>query len=156
MISIDQITTSPGLCPQTGSRGIRVDGATVKAMIAVSLTEVRNTAYFFCKDATCPVVYFSEDGTQTFTTDQLRERVYQKEPDSGDVFICYCFRHTPASIRAELMSTGAIPAVDAINAGIRAGQCACDIRNPQGACCLGNVSVFVKQLQQESHPDDTR
>jgi hypothetical protein len=147
-ISLDQITSSAAVCPQTGSRGSRVDGATVKAMLAVSLTEVQNTAYFFCKDADCPVVYFSEDGTQTFTGDQLRERVYQKEPGSGDVFICYCFRHTPESVRAEIAFTGASTVVEEINEGIRAGQCACDIRNPQGACCLGNVSIFVKHLQQ--------
>jgi hypothetical protein len=34
----------------------------------------------------------------------------------------------------------------AINAGIRAGACACDLRNPQGACCLGNARALVKLL----------
>ncbi len=36
--------------------------------------------------------------------------------------------------------------VDDINAGIQAGQCACDLRNPQGSCCLGNVREAIKQL----------
>ncbi|MBE2184456.1 MAG: copper chaperone Copz family protein [Anaerolineae bacterium] len=147
-ISISQITASAGLCPASGSKGRRVDGATVKAMLAVSLTEVRDAPYFFCKDADCPVVYFSDDGTQTFTKDQIRERVYQKEPDSDDVFVCYCFRHTPGSIRAELIATGESTVVEGINAGIQAGQCACDIRNPQGSCCLGNVNAVVKAVQQ--------
>lgn len=147
-ILISQVTASVGLCPQSGSKGKRVHGATVKAMLAVSLTEVRDTAYFFCKDADCPVVYFSEDGTQTFSTDQIRERVYQKEPDSDNVFVCYCFRHTLGSIRAELIATGESTIVEGINAGIQAGQCACDIRNPQGSCCLGNVSAFVKDIGQ--------
>jgi len=147
-IAVPQLTSSAGLCPQSGSKGKRVDGATVKAMLAVSLTAVRDTPYFFCKDAGCPVVYFSEDGTQTFAKDQIRERVYQKERDSDDVFICYCFRHTPGSIRAELTSTSESTVIEAINAGIEAGQCACDIRNPQGVCCLGNVSAVVKGIQQ--------
>lgn len=147
-IPISQIAASAGLCPQSGSKGRRVDSATVKAMLAVSLTEVRDTPYFFCKDADCPVVYFSEDGTQTFTVDQIRERVYQKEPDSDDVFICYCFRHTPGSIRAELIATGESTIVEAINAGIQAGKCACEIRNPQGSCCLGNVNAAVKAVQE--------
>ena len=116
-------------------------------MLAVSLTEVRDTPYFFCKDSECPVVYFSEDGTQTFTKDQIRERVYQKESDSDDVFICYCFRHTPGSIKAELVSDDST-VIDKINSGIQAGQCACDIRNPQGSCCLGNVTALVKELRQ--------
>ena len=151
-IPISQIVSSAGLCPQSGSKGRRVDGATVKAMLSVSLTEVRDIPYFFCNDADCPVVYFSEDGTQTFTTDQIRERVYQKEPHSDEVFLCYCFCHTPGSIRAELTSTNESTVIEAINAGIQAKQCACDIRNPQGTCCLGNVSVFLKEISQTIRP----
>jgi hypothetical protein len=147
-ISVSQSVNAPGVCPQSGKKGKHVDGATVKAMLAVSLTEVRDTAYFFCKDQDCPVVYFSEDGSQTFTIDQIRARVYQKEPDSDDVLICYCFCHTPGSIRVELTTLGESTVIDAINSGIHAGQCACDIRNPQGSCCLGNVSTFLKEIEQ--------
>jgi hypothetical protein len=146
-ISVSQVMASPGLCPQSRGKGRRVDGATVKAMLSVSLTEVRDTTYFFCKDADCPVVYFSEDGTQVFSKDQVRERVYQKEPENDEVFICYCFRHTPGNIKAELASSDSA-VINTINAGIQAGQCACDIRNPQGSCCLGNVTALVKELSQ--------
>lgn len=147
-ISVSQVVAYPRLCPQSGSKGRRVDGATLKAMLSVSLTELRDITYFFCKDADCPVVYFSEDGTQTFTKDQVRERVYQKEPDNDDVFICYCFRHTLGSIEAEF-AAGYSTLIDTINAGIHAGQCACDIRNPQGSCCLGNITALVKELRQK-------
>jgi hypothetical protein len=36
--------------------------------------------------------------------------------------------------------------VDDINTGINAGQCACDLRNPQGSCCLGNVRGLIKRI----------
>jgi hypothetical protein len=147
-ISISQIPVSAGTCPRSGSRGRRVDSITLKAMLAVSLGELRDTSYFFCKDADCPVVYFSEDRKQSFTTEQLRERVYQKEAANDDVSICYCFRHTVGSIRVEILSGRENRLIDSINAAIQAGQCACDIRNPQGSCCLGNVQVFIKQLKQ--------
>jgi hypothetical protein len=124
-------------------RGKPVQGQTVKALLAVSLRAVQDVAYLFCRTQTCPVVYFSLDGEQTFTTAQVRERVYQKEPDSDEVLVCYCFRHRVGEIRT------AAPAVQAaivedINTGINAGQCACDLRNPQGACCLGNVRGLIK------------
>lgn len=138
------------LCPECGQKGKPVDSSTVKAMLSVSLTQVRPVTYLFCGTTDCPVVYFSEDGEQTFTTAQVRERVHQKEPSSGDVFVCYCFRHTPDSIRAECETTGRSTAIDAVNAGIRAGQCACDIRNPQGSCCLGNVRAVVKQVEEST------
>lgn len=129
-------------CPVCGAKGKPVQGQTVKALLSVSLREAQDMEYLFCKTQTCPVVYFSYDGEQTFTVEQVRERVYQKEPESGDAFICYCFRHTVEDIRTgSPESRKAI--VDDINTGINAGQCACDLRNPQGSCCLGNVRALT-------------
>lgn len=130
-------------CPVCGMKGKPVQGQTVKALLAVSLRAVHDVEYLFCRTQTCPVVYFSLDGEQTFSTAQVRERVYQKEPDSDDVLVCYCFQHRVGEICT------AAPAVQAaivedINTGINAGQCACDLRNPQGACCLGNVRGLIK------------
>lgn len=125
-----------------------MEQTTVKAMLAVSLAAIRDVDYFFCADPACPVVYFSADGLQTFTVGDVRERVFQKEPQAEDVFVCYCFRHTPASIRQELLETGTSTVVEAITAGIRAGQCGCDVRNPQGSCCLGNVNAVVKHVRE--------
>ncbi len=110
---------------------------------------MQDVEYLFCKTQTCPVVYFSPDGKQTFTVDQVRERVYQKEPDGEDVFACYCFRHTVGELRAALSQTH-MAIVDDINTGINAGQCACDLRNPQGSCCLGNVRGLIKRLVASS------
>ena len=131
-------------CPVCGKKGKPVEGQTVKALLSVSLREVRDGEYLFCKTQDCPVVYFSPDGEQAFRIEQIRERVYQKEPESDDVFICYCFRHTVGDIRAA-SSESRKAILEDINAGINAGQCACDLRNPQGSCCLGNVRGLVKR-----------
>jgi hypothetical protein len=77
------------------------------------------------------------------------EQVYQKHLHEDEIFGCYCFRHTIGSIRSELIATGTSTVVDYINKGIQAGKCACDIRNPQGSCCLGNVRAVIKRLQIE-------
>jgi len=136
-------------CPVCGAKGKAVDTQTVKALLALSLNVLRPADYRFCRTADCPVVYFSTDGVQTFQEADLRERVYQKAPQDDDVFVCYCFRHTPGSIRAELQATGITTVVNRITAGIQAGQCACEIRNPQGSCCLGNVQMAVKQAERD-------
>jgi hypothetical protein len=133
-------------CPVCGTRGKAVDTQTLKAMLTVSLEAVRPIAYRFCRDENCPIAYFSTDGQQTFLETDLRERVHQKHLMDDDVFVCYCFRHTPGTIRAELMETGASTVVQQISAGIKAGQCACELRNPQGDCCLGNVTATVKRV----------
>jgi len=145
--TIQRPARAANACPECGQIGRPVQGQTVKALLAVSLREVRDVAYLFCRTRTCPVVYFSSDGTQTFTTSQVRERVYQKEPDTDDVFVCYCFRHTVGEVRT-LSPTERAALLDDINAGINAGQCACDLRNPQGSCCVGNARGLISSLAQ--------
>jgi hypothetical protein len=137
-------------CPSNQRVGKPIDTITLKALLAVPLTRVNATAYNFCPDPTCPTVYYSTPDAPSFTEADLREKVYQKHVADEDVFVCYCFRHTSASIRAELVQTGQTGVVAAVTAGIQAGQCACDIRNPQGSCCLGNVRRLVQQIQAEA------
>ena len=134
-------------CPECGQTAKPVQGQTVKALLAISLRQVQDVAYLFCRTPTCPVVYFSPDGAQTFTVEQVRERVYQKEPEADDVSVCYCFRYTVGQVRAA-SPEGRRAIVDDVNAGINAGQCACDLRNPQGSCCLGNVRGLIKRLEK--------
>lgn len=134
-------------CPVCGEKGKPVQGQTVKATLSISLRQVETVEYFFCRTPTCRVVYFTSDGKRTFTIEQVRERVFQKEPSVGDVFVCYCFRHTVGEIRAASPEFRASILTD-INTGIKAEQCACDLRNPQGSCCLGNVRGLIKQLEQ--------
>lgn len=133
-------------CPVCNTRGKSVDTQTVKAMLEVTLSRLTSPAYRFCPTQSCQVVYFG-DGGDVYTEDDLRQRVHQKHPEAADVFVCYCFRHTPGGIRQELLLRGTSTVVAQVNAGIQAGQCACEIRNPQGSCCLGNVTATVKRAQ---------
>ena len=138
----------PNHCPACGQKGKTVDSITLKAMLNVSLLALQNTSYLFCPTADCDVVYFSTDGAQSFTKEKIRVPVHQKEPGDESAPVCYCFQHSPATIRSELLATGQTTVIEEISAGIKAGQCACEIRNPQGSCCLGNVRAVVIQVSQ--------
>ncbi|MHB8136149.1 MAG: putative iron-sulfur cluster-binding metallochaperone [Anaerolineaceae bacterium] len=134
------------VCPDCGQKGKPVHGQTIKALLSVSLNRIREADYYFCRSTACSVVYFTADGNSKFTTGQIRERVYQKEPNQGDVFVCYCFKHTIADIlNATPEEFNAL--LHDINSGINANHCACDLRNPQGSCCLGNVRSLRKQAR---------
>ena len=147
MVSGARKTHPEAICPECHRSGKIVQGQTVKALLSVSLREILNTDYYFCRTESCLVVYFSSDGGSSFTTSELRERVYQKEPSSGDVFVCYCFKHTLGEIQAATPQNR-MSIINDIDEGIKADQCACDLRNPQGSCCLGNVRTLVKQLEK--------
>lgn len=137
------------VCPECNQKGKVVQGQTIKALLSVSLRSIQDTEYYFCRTQSCPVVYYTADGKSIFTTSQLRERVYQKEPNADDVFVCYCFRHTVTEIRNALPEAR-VSIINDINTGIQSNQCACDLRNPQGSCCLGNVRGLMKQTEQAS------
>lgn len=140
------------ICPSCGQKGKTIDTQTVKVMLAVSLEAIRPPAtYRFCRTPDCPVVYFDEMGF-FFTEADVREPVHQKHPDTDNVFVCYCFRHTPGTIRAEFAENKSSDVVERITAGTKAGVCACEVRNPQGSCCLGNVRAVVKQITAELEP----
>ena len=133
------------ICPLCGKKGKAVGTQTVKALVSISLRDVDETQYFFCRRQDCKAVYFSVEPSRVFTTDQVREQVYQKEVDDN-VPVCYCFQHTLGELRLADSQTQKNILKD-INDGIQAGQCACDLRNPQGSCCLGNVQAIFKKVK---------
>jgi hypothetical protein len=130
------------VCPTNGKKGKRVDTKTVQSFLDLPLNVLRAVHYRFCADPACPTVYYSEDGLQEFTEADLRERVFQKHPTNPDSFVCYCFRLTVAKVRE-----GGKNVYAEVDRGVRNGQCACEIRNPQGSCCLGNVNNLIKVSQ---------
>jgi len=140
-----------GRCPQSGSAGLAVDLQTVKALLTKqALARVEPTDYRFCADARCDVVYFSGTGSH-FGTADLRVPVWQKLP-SGSRVVCYCFGESEASIRAEIQLTCRSLAIQRVREHITAGRCACDVRNPRGTCCLGDVIATVKRVESRFAP----
>ncbi len=112
------------------------------------IPRIGETQYYFCEAATCPVVYFPYDtGATAFQKPDLSVRVGLKE--TGDpVPICYCFGITRKEIWDEIDETGASTITNRIKAEVRAGNCACEVKNPSGKCCLGNITRTVKDSLQ--------
>jgi hypothetical protein len=57
---------------------------------------------------------------------------------------CYCFDFTLADVRREIAETGACTLPARIAAEMRSKGCQCEVKNPSGACCLGDVHQAVK------------
>ena len=134
-------------CRSCGTSGKPVEPLTVKALLTVAaLARYEHAAYRFCPDAACSVVYFAENGT-TFNIGDVRDRVWQKD-SPGCRTLCYCFGENEADIAAEIERTGHSAAVQRVRAHIAAKRCACEIRNPRGSCCLGDLLAAVERLHQ--------
>lgn len=48
---------------------------------------------------------------------------------------------------------GKSTAVAKITEYVEAGKCACELRNPQGSCCLGNVAQAFRQSAKERNKE---
>jgi hypothetical protein len=80
-----------------------------------------------------------------FTVDDVNVKVLAKDK-GDDVNVCYCFDWTRGRIQDEINKTGKSTASLQIAKEVKVGNCACDIKNPKGECCLGDVNGFVKQV----------
>jgi hypothetical protein len=108
---------------------------------------VNGESYRFCADRGCRVVYYGDEGTR-FTVDDVREPVTTKT--QGDARpICYCFGFSEGDARKEIERTGQSTIPATVSGLIKAGMCACEVRNPAGSCCLGDVNRIIKRLSAE-------
>ena len=138
---------------QTASK--LVDLLTVKALLRESaLSRFDPAVYRFCPNASCDVVYFAEHAP-TFSKWDVRVPVWQKEP-VGCRTVCYCFGENEADIAEEIDRAGESLAVNRVRTHIAAGRCACEVRNPTGACCLGDVMAAVERMRQDRLKDAER
>lgn len=135
-------------CPACGHSGQQVKTLTLKALLRPSALETLDpeVTHQFCPSATCEVVYFAD--TAVYRTSDLKVRVYPKDA-SPDAPLCFCFDHT----RAKVLQAAQVDLGEALQASIRqhirAGRCGCEVNNPQGRCCLGNIILALQTHERE-------
>ncbi len=130
----------PGHCPACGRKGKSVGVLTVKSLVRAH-ARVASDTYSFCGKPDCDVVYFSDSAI--FLRPDLKVRVGIKE-STDPAPLCYCFEYTRADIRRDIEEFGRTKIPDEIKAEIEGGFCACEVKNPSGACCLGDVNRAVE------------
>ena len=134
-------------CSRCGQPGQPVALQTLKHQVKPEhLKTVEAGAFNFCRAATCETVYFNGNGI-ALTNADVRQRIGLKETEDPAP-ICYCFGFTEKMAVDELRATGKCTIPQRITAEVKAENCACEIRNPQGSCCLANVTAAVKRAMK--------
>lgn len=122
---------------------------TLKALLTgAALRRLDGRDYRFCPDPSCDLVYFDREAGSVFHKHDLSIRVGLKETE-GPIPVCYCFGHTVADLRNDIASRGVTDVLASITAEVRAGHCACEVKNPEGSCCLGSVSRAITEIESE-------
>jgi CopZ-like zinc binding protein len=145
-MSLDKLKNESA-CPSCATVGQVISDQTIQAILkpeqALSLLAVGRR---FCATPSCEVVYYGDDG-RAVTKSEIPIRVGLKESEDP-IPLCYCFGFSLADVRREIVETGLCTVPARIKAEVRAGQCSCEIKNPSGTCCLGEVNRAVKQEQE--------
>jgi hypothetical protein len=131
-------------CPVSGRRAKQVEALTVKSLVRHLPFGMPPAQYYFCDGAGCDVVYFSSNPeAPVFRRNDLLVRVGMKEK-TAPIPVCYCYGVTRQDIQEETRRTGSSTIAERIKAEVKAGRCACEVKNPSGKCCLGTVTRVVQ------------
>ena len=137
-------TESATRCPACERPGRQVERITLKALLRPeALMRLSAPAHRFCPTAGCMVVYFGSG--EVFERGDLMVPVFQKE-SPGARTVCYCFAITEEDMRREMAQAGRSSASERITQLVKDERCACEVRNPQGNCCLGNIAEVTKVM----------
>lgn len=141
-------------CPDCGKPVRKLSRITLKAMLrSESLKRLFPNPYRFCSTHGCPTVYIAEGST--FAIADLRVPVWQKTQDPA-IPVCYCLEYSEASIQTTMEDDGGSDIIEEIRELVRDGRCACEVRNPQGSCCLGNVARVAERLRSDGAAKEVR
>jgi hypothetical protein len=143
------VTHQARTCSACAAKTSAVDLATIKALLTPkALARLDLVTFRFCPESTCDVVYVADAG-QVFRVDDLRVPVWQKLPP-GDRTLCYCFGENERDLQHEIDTHGSTDVITRVRAHIAERRCACDVQNPRGSCCLGDLAVAVARLRQDA------
>lgn len=131
-------------CPHCQEKGKPMDIQTLKSLLIPDAMKRLDLSrpYQFCRTSDCPIVYFN--GSASFSEDDLAVEVFQKG-NSDSTPTCYCFGFDRKRIIDDVNQNGKSTIQEQVKQYVKDKKCACEIRNPQGSCCLGNILQVIKQ-----------
>jgi hypothetical protein len=130
-----------------GTKGKTVATITVKSLVREHAAVPAAALFSFCRTPGCDVVYFSDQGV--FKKADLKVRVGIKET-TEPMPLCYCFEYSREDIRRDIDASGSTLILERIKAEVQEGFCACEVKNPSGACCLGDITRTIQEFKKHS------
>lgn len=131
-----KITTET--CPKCGESCKSVEHKTLYHQVMFPENQaVFQDKYYFCPAKECPVGYFSS-AEQIIPKQSLR--TYQEI--EGDK-LCYCFDISANQYSSDLKANNAETIKNFVIQKTKSGDCACEIKNPSGQCCLAKFKLII-------------
>ena len=134
------------VCPSCNNNGSNVDGITVKSQLK---KEVRDNMHLgmdefnFCTNPKCDTVYYSIDGSETFSQSDIKSKVTIKNDDPKTP-LCYCRKLLKQNV-IDMIKNNEPDIAKKVKAIISDGKSFCEKSNPKGTCCTEDITSFLKE-----------
>lgn len=129
-------------CPQCGLSSKNISMKTIFHHVKFpDILDVKTGSYYYCADKACLVGYFSQEG-KVISKDQVRAFIEPKNQK-----LCYCFDITSEQYINALKDETATEIKKFVIQKTKSGDCACEVRNPSGQCCLANFKHLEKDAE---------
>ncbi len=136
------ITTQP--CAQCGAICRSVEMRTVYLQLRFPENQaVTPDHYFFCPAKTCSIGYFSTAGNIIPSLHLKSHHDIQQDR------LCYCFDIDATDYVDALRANRAEAIKDFVIQRTKSGECACEITNPSGLCCLAKFKLLNQQYRSK-------
>jgi len=145
-ISVEAERQDKKSCPNCGKIGKPVQALTIKALTKKDWPgHQKITDGYYCTNPNDPTVYYFTDKNLTIDTQDVSVRVGIKEVEEP-IYVCYCFKHTKAEISEDFRVNGYSTIEEDVRKKVKEKECFCEISNPSGKCCLGDIRrVFTQR-----------
>ena len=124
-------------CPQCNTACKSVEMPTLYHQVRFPENQgMISDTYYFCPTKDCSIGYFSIVGHRV-PKPQLRTH-----QDIQEDTLCFCFDINAADYLTALSTNHAETIKNFVIQRTKLGECACEIRNPSGQCCLGKFKYL--------------
>jgi len=135
-------------CPKCHKKAKGVLGKTLQHLLVAETKKNLSCfdGFYYCKTPSCDVVYFRNN-------EILRQKdmstIVGLKDGASPATVCYCFEWTKEKIKTQIQESGETNALEDIKAKMESPGCSCEILNPSGACCLGDVTKAIKEIKTQ-------
>lgn len=133
------------ICPLCNNKAENVSSITIDSLVKDNLKKKLKSfeGFYFCKTSDCKVIYFRSN--EIILQEDLRVEVGIKTWANPSL-VCYCFNWSKQMIEKDIKNFGKTNALQDITSLMKTDQCACEINNPSGKCCLKDIKKTIKNL----------
>ncbi|MEQ1740076.1 MAG: hypothetical protein ABL884_09215 [Methyloglobulus sp.] len=137
-------TLSNQSCPLCGKTSKSVEIRTLYHQVKFPENQgIISDSYYFCPSKDCPTAYFSVAGNS------IPKRQLTSYQDIQKDKLCYCFDIDTADYLTAINTHRAETIKNFVIQRTKSGECACELRNPSGKCCLAKFKQLENDLTQK-------